>query len=232
MKAIRILAAIDRFPEDDAVLLRGIEVAARHGVALTIVHVVDLPDHAASAALITTFRGQAEFAARDRIEAALRRHGVDPAEIGVCIDTGVPAERLIEELEPMLVVMRAHHKPWIVTKLLGSTTEKVMAAGHAPVLVVKPAVDKPYGRVLLAIDGPDTAPTALSFVTALLPDAKVHMVQAVAVTPQLEQAMLRVGLARMEFVINNLIKILPMALVHPDIGSDIRAMAEKLLAGS
>mgnify|MGYP003631695433 CR=1 FL=1 len=201
MKAIRILAAIDRFPEDDAVLLRGIEVAARHGVALTIVHVVDLPDHAASAALITTFRGQAEFAARDRIEAALRRHGVDPAEIGVCIDTGVPAERLIElckELEPMLVVMRAHHKPWIVTKLLGSTTEKVMAAGHAPVLVVKPAVDKPYGRVLLAIDGPDTAPTALSFVTALLPDAKVHMVQAVAVTPQLEQAMLRVGLARME----------------------------------
>lgn len=39
-------------------------------------------------------------------------------------------------------------------------------------------------------------PAALSFVTGLLPDADVHMVQAVAIGPQLEQATLRVGLAR------------------------------------
>lgn len=199
MKAIRILAAIDRFPEDDAVLLRGFEVAARHGVALTIVHVVDLPDHAASAALITTFRGQAEFAARDRIEAALVRHGIDPVGVEIRVDIGVPAVRLVEicqKIKPTLVVMRAHHKPWIVRKLLGSTTDTVIAAGHAPVLVVRPTVDKPYEHVLLAVDGPDTAPTALSFVSALLPDAEVHMVQAVAIAPQLEQAMLQVGLAR------------------------------------
>lgn len=199
MKPIHILAAIDRFPEDDAVLLRGMEIAAHHSVALTIVHIVDLPDHTASPALISTFRGQAEFAARDRIEAALLRHGVDPAEVEIYIDTGVPAVRLVEickELEPELVVMRAHHKPWIVKKLLGSTSEKVIAAGHAPALIVGPSADKPYGRVLMAIDGPDTAPAALSFVTGLLPKAHVHMIQAVAIAPQLEQAMLRVGLAR------------------------------------
>lgn len=199
MKPIRIIAAIDRFPEDDAVLLRGSEVATRHGVALTIVHVVDLPDHSASAARITTFCRQAEFAARDRIEAALLRQGIDPAKVKICVETGAPSEELIEickVLVPMLVVMRAHHKPWIDKRPLGSTTEKMIAVSHAPVLIVKPTVGKRYDRVLLAIDGPDAAPTALSLVTALLPGAKAHMVQAVAVAPQLEQAMLRVGLAR------------------------------------
>ncbi|MBK0328412.1 universal stress protein [Rhodobacteraceae bacterium F11138] len=199
MPAVRILAAIDRFPEDDAVLLRGIEIAERQGVALTIIHVVDLPVHAASAALITPFRGQAEVAARGRIEAALRRHGIASAEVQIRIETGAPADRLIEicsDLEPTLVVMRAHQKPWIVWKLLGSTSEKVVAAGCAPVLVVKPTIGKPYERVLLAIDGAETAPTVLPFVTGLLPETSVHMIQAVAITPQFEQAMLRVGLAR------------------------------------
>lgn len=201
MKPKRILAAIDRFPEDDAVLLRSIEVASRHGVALTIVHVVELPDHAAFATLITTFHGQAEFAARDRINATLHRHGVNPIEVEVHFETGAPAGRMAKickDLKPMLVVLRTHHQPWIFNKLLGSTTEKVIAAGHAPVLFVRPSVEKPYNRVLLAVKGPDTAPTALSFVAPLLPDTKVHIIQAVAVAPQFEQAMLRVGLARME----------------------------------
>jgi|GEM_PF-929706 len=199
MKPIRIFAAIDLFPEDDAVLLRGIKVATRHSVALTIVHVIDLPDHATSAARISTSRGQAEFAAHDRIEAALHQHGIDPVGVEIRVETGNPAERLVEicnDLKPMLVVMRAHHQPWIVRKLLGSTTENVVAAVHAPVLIVRPTIDKPYDRVLLAVDGPETAPPALSLVSALLPDAKVHMVQAVALAPQLKQAMLRVGLAR------------------------------------
>ena len=223
MKPNSILAAIDRFPEDDAVLLRGIEIATRHRVALTIMHVVDLPDYAASAALITIFRGQAEFAARDRINAALHRHGIDPAVVEIHVETGVPAEQLVEVcrgLRPMLVVMRAHHQPWIVNKLLGSTTEKVIAAGHAPVLVVRPAVGTPYSRVLLAVDGPDTAPQALLLVTALLPGTEVHMVQAVAIAPQLGQAMLRVGMARSDLTTH-----------HDMLAQDAEARLESLAAG-
>jgi nucleotide-binding universal stress UspA family protein len=199
MKTPRILAAVDRFPEDDAVLLRGMEIAARHDVTLTIVHIVDLPDHAASPSMINTFRGQAKLVALDRIEAALRRLGIDPCKTAIKIEAGSPALRLVEMcdvLNPALVVMRARNKPWIVKKLLGSTTEKLIAAGTVPLLVLRQAVGKPYGRVLLAIDGPDTAPQALSFVAALLPDAALHMVQAVQVGRQLEEAMLRVGLPR------------------------------------
>ncbi|MDK3073897.1 universal stress protein [Sedimentitalea sp. JM2-8] len=192
---------MDRFPEDDAVLLRGIWVAARHGVALTIVHIVDLPDHLTSPSVFTTFPGEAERAARGRIEAALLRQGIDPGGVEILIEIGDPAIRLVEiceKIRPMLVVMRAHHKPWLAKKRLGSTTEWVIAAGHAPVLIVRTSVDKPYDRVLLAVDGPDTVPSALSLVMALLPETKVHMVHAVALPPQLEQAMLRAGLAHRE----------------------------------
>ncbi|MCB1311450.1 MAG: universal stress protein [Sedimentitalea sp.] len=199
MQTTRILAAVDRFPEDEAVLLRGMEIAARHGVPLTIVHVIDLPDHAAPPMLIDTVRGRAELAARDRIETALRRLEIHPADTVIHVEAGAPALRLVEicdDLKPALVVMRPHHKPWIVKKLLGSTTEKMIAEGTAPVLVVRQAVGKPYGRVLLAIDGPENAPVAQSFVASLLPGAAMHMVQAVEVARQLEEAMLRVGLPR------------------------------------
>lgn len=201
MTTTRILAAVDRFPEDDAVLERGQEIAARHGVPLTVVHVADLPDNVAAPALIHTIRAQTERAARNRITSALRRQGMDPEGIEIRIETGSPAQRLVaicEALDPSLVVMRAHHKPWILAKLLGSTTEKVIASGLAPVLVVRQDSGKPHGRVLLAIEGPDAAPAVLARVSALLPDAAYHMVQAVELARPIEEAMLRLGLTRTE----------------------------------
>ncbi|MEY8798893.1 universal stress protein [Leisingera sp. XS_AS12] len=199
MIATRILAAVEQFPQDDAVLVRGVEIANRLGAMLTIVHVMELPDHAAARALADTFRSQSDFAARDRIEAALRRNGIGPAGTEIRIEAGSPAQRLVEicdEFAPELVVMRANQKPWILEKLLGSTTKAVVAAGNVPVLIVKQATGKPYGRVILAVDGPDYVPEVLAVVTTLLPDAALELVQAVMVPPQLEAAMLRVGLAQ------------------------------------
>ncbi|WP_424990821.1 universal stress protein [Fluviibacterium sp. S390] len=199
MKAMRILAAVGRFPDDDAVLQRGMEIAARHGVPLTIAHVLETPDDPAA----PSSRNTAETVARDEIETALHRHGFDPADTEIWIETGSPPRVLVEickGLKPALAVMRAHHKPWLVKKLIGSTTEKVIAADIVPVLLVRHPVEKPYGRVVLAIDGPDAAPAALSFVGALLPDAALHLVQAVEVAQQLEESMLRVGLPRSDLV--------------------------------
>ncbi|WP_291731452.1 universal stress protein [Leisingera sp. F5] len=201
MKVTRILAAVERFPQDDAVLERGFEIANRLGAVLTIVHVVELPDHAAARALADTFRSQSDFAARDRIEVALRRNGIGPTGTEIRIEAGSPAQRLVEicdEFAPELVVMRANQKPWILEKLLGSTTQAVVAAGTVPVLIVKQASSKPYGRVILAVDGPDYVPEVLAVVTSLLPDAALELVQAVKIPPQLEAAILRVGLAQTE----------------------------------
>ncbi|WP_027233555.1 universal stress protein [Leisingera caerulea] len=201
MIATRILAAVERFPQDDAVLVRGFEIANRLGAVLTIVHVMELPDHAVARALADTFRCQSDFAARGRIVAALRRNGIGTAGTEIRIEAGSPAQRLVEicdEFAPELVVMRANQKTRILEKLLGSTTQAVLAAGTVPVLIVKQASGKPYGRVILAVDGPDYVPDVLTVVTSLLPDAALELVQAVKVPPQLEAAMLRVGLAQTE----------------------------------
>lgn len=192
MPAPHILAAVGPFPQDDAVLARALELTGAPGARLTIVHVVDLPGH-------DRLVGQARSDARARIEAALGALGAGGRPPHILVETGATALTLIaicDDLSPDLVVMRAHGRARIADKLLGSTTERVIAAGGVPVLVIKRPVKRPYARVLLATDGSDAAADALMFIAALLPAAALHLVQAVQIAAQLEQAMLRVGTQR------------------------------------
>ncbi|WP_341860929.1 universal stress protein [Gymnodinialimonas sp. 57CJ19] len=196
MTKTTVIAAVDRFPEDDAVLLRGIEVAGRHQTTLRIVHVADVPDYAASAAVMGPRIARAKTSAQQRIDAALGRLGIAPDAVDVRLEVGDPADRLValsQQMAPAVMVMRARHQPWIAQKLFGSVTERVIAAGVASVLVVKPEVTRPYGRVLAAVEGADTADAALSDAMAAVPGVDIEVVHAVAVEPRLEQAMLRVG---------------------------------------
>ncbi len=66
-----ILAAIGRLPQDIVVPRRATEVGAASGAELQVVHVLDRPEDAGKLADITTFLGQAAFAARARIELSL-----------------------------------------------------------------------------------------------------------------------------------------------------------------
>lgn len=196
MKLARILAAVDRFPQDEAVLLRAMELAQRHDARVTVVHVVDLPVDTTLRARLDTLQGQAEFAARDRIGEALRRLPGDASGMEIRIEHGSAALRLIElcdEMKPDLVIMRAHQRMRIADRILGSTTDRVIAATKPPVLVVKTPAEDPYVKAWVATDGRDDAEGALHFVGSLLPDAALHLVQVVQIPPQLQEAMLRSG---------------------------------------
>lgn len=196
MTPAHILAAVDQFPQDDDVLARALEIAALQGGRLDVVHVVDLPGCGTDAADARTLAGQAADAARARIEAALTRLGAASADVEIRIEAGSPAPRLIaicDDVQPDLVVMRAHERARITERLLGSTTERLVAAGQVPVLVVKRPVDRPYGRALIATDGKDDAAGAIAQVATLLPGVALRLVQAVHIPPQLKEAMLRVG---------------------------------------
>lgn len=191
-----ILAAVDRFPQDVAVLRRALEIAQRHGALLTVVHVVDLPGNIELPADLDTLQGQAEFAARDRIEEAVQRLGGNLDAVEISIAAGSPALKLIElcdMLAPDIVVMRAHQRTKIGEKILGSTTDLVIAAGKRPVLVVKCPAREAYGNAMIATDGKDDAQATLRFVETLLPDADLHLVQVVQIVAQLKEAMLRSG---------------------------------------
>lgn len=192
----RILAAVDQFPQDDDVLARALDLAALPGGRLDVVHVVDLPGCGTDQVGADALAGQAADAARARIGAALARLGATSADVEIRIDAGSPALRLIaicDEVQPDLVVMRAHERARISERILGSTTERLVAAGQVPVLVVKRPVERPYGRVLIATDGTDDAAGAVALVAGLLPGAALALVRAVHIPPQLKEAMLRVG---------------------------------------
>jgi len=199
----RILAAVGIFPPDHAVLARGLEISRASGADMHIVHVLDLPGDPADLDDISTFLGQAAFAARDRIKAALIDvdADVDTAAFAIHIELGAHALRLIEicdELRPDLVVMRAHQKTRISERILGSTTDRVIADGQAPVLVVKRPVERPYEQVVLATNGVDGASDAVRFIAGLLPQARLHMVAVIQIPPQLEEAMLSTGTRKAE----------------------------------
>lgn len=196
MVLTRIFAAVGQFPQDDAVLARALELATPLGATLTIIHVIDLPDCKADFSDQETLQGQAAIAARDRITAALLRLGARASSAEIRIEAGSAGLKLIDicqEAKPDLVVMRAHQKTRFAERMLGSTTDRLCAAAVAPILVVKRPINRPYARVLLATNGADNALAALTLVEALLPTASLHLVQAVEIAPQLQEAMLRVG---------------------------------------
>jgi nucleotide-binding universal stress UspA family protein len=191
-----IIAALGRLPDDDGVLGRALALASTHRAALIVVHVVDISEPCAGPASVDALREQAALAMRDRIEEALLRLGADPSAIEIVVEPGAPALRLREicvERQPGLIVMRAHERRRIVERFVGSTAERVVAASVAPALILRRPADRPYRHVLVATDGRDAASEALSFAAKLLPDAALHLVRAVNVAPQLEEAMLRIG---------------------------------------
>ena len=117
-------------------------------------------------------------------------------EIDIRIETGSPPLRLIkliDEVNADLVVMRAHQSDSILAKIIGSTTDRVIRAACAPVLVVKRPVMQTYQRVVVAIETSDDSGAVVPFVAALFPLAGLHLIHVVQIPPQFEVAMLHSG---------------------------------------
>lgn len=194
-----ILAAVDLFPASDDVIARALEIARTHRANLCIVNVVDMAAQSDDLERPDTLMGQAALAARERIDAALTRMTSDLPEIEIHIIAGSPALALIDlcrSVAPDLIVMRAHQRQQMSETILGSTSDRVVAAAVAPVLIVRRGAANPYARALLATDGADDAGQALAFVASLVPGAAIHAVQVVQIPPQLKEAMLRSGTDR------------------------------------
>ncbi len=197
-----ILAAIGHLPRDNYVLSRALELSRMKDATLHVVHVLNLPGKAADLDDSSTILGQAAFAARDRITATLREMGSETTSVNIQIKVGAHALCLIdlcEDLVPTLIVMRAHQRKKLSETLLGSTTDRVIAAAATPVLVVKTQAQTPYMRAVLATNGTDDAHDILQFMSWLLPEARLYLVQVVQISRQLKEAMLRTSAGKTAF---------------------------------
>lgn len=198
MNQIRnVLAAVGQFPQNDPVLARAAEIARAHGARLTIVHVIDsFTGFDPALADLARIEHQIRLVARENIEAALARQAIDISGIDIRIETGSPSQRLIEQTHETgadLVVMMAHEGESILAKIIGSTTDRVIRAACAPVLVVKRPVTHAYERVVVATDTSDESTAVVAFVAALFPLAGLRLVHVVQIPPQFEEAMWRAG---------------------------------------
>lgn len=198
MNQIRnVLAAVGQFPQNDPVLARAAEIARAHGARLTIVHVIDrFTGFDPAPADLAGIQDQIRLVAHENIEAALARQAIDLAGIDIRIETGSPSRRLVDQAHETgadLVVMRAHEGESILAKIIGSTTDRVIRAACAPVLVVKRPVTQDYQRVVVATETSDESATVVAFVAALFPLAGLRLIHVVQIPPPFEEAMRRAG---------------------------------------
>jgi nucleotide-binding universal stress UspA family protein len=143
------------------------------GATISVIHVLAeaIPDRFA-----TAVRDRAAGALADRADGlrrALAERGVDGATVEHALLTGKPHVEIVRHARARaadLVVMGRHGPAPLRDALVGSTAERVIRKGDAPVLLVKEAAGGAYRRALVAVDLSDASRRGIDLAAALLPD--------------------------------------------------------------
>lgn len=141
----QILATTDLSPESFAAVQYAAHLAEGQGAKLTILHVPQtttllFTDFAPPVDLLSLDR-TIEAAARETLEAWVRRHVKSKSGVRVVIRAGVTHEvvcKAAAEAGANLIVMATHGRKGIGHVILGSVTERVLREAPCPVLVVRP----------------------------------------------------------------------------------------------
>jgi len=95
---------------------------------------------------------------------------LSPLSVDILADVGDPAEVILsKENLADLIILGSHSKGLIEKILIGSTSEKVVAYSHKPVLVVKGKVADSFSNVCVAHDLSRYAQEAFEFFLNLIP---------------------------------------------------------------
>lgn len=169
------LVATDLSPSSDHALGRAAALAAQFDAELRVLHVVDAgwPNDIADAV-----RARAELALSARLAAI---PAVAQRDVNVQVSIGDPfAEILTRAWTPRtdLLVMGTHRKAPVRDLFRGTTVERILRQGDVPTLVVKDEPDKPYRRVLVAVDVSVASRRALEVAIHLVPDGEFHVLHA------------------------------------------------------
>lgn len=171
----RILMATDLTARSDRALARAVGLAREHGSALTIVHVVDddLP------ALLAEAQAQA---ATDSVRAQLA--SLAPAD-DTPVSTEVVSGRayvgildLAAQYDADLIVLGMHRADSFKDMFRGTTAERVIRAGSAPVLLVKAPASDAYRRIMVGVDFSVYSRRAMEFAITFAPGGEFHLVHA------------------------------------------------------
>lgn len=172
-----LLAGTDLSSRSDRALHRAALLAREFKARLVILHVVDDDQ---PPALIDQDSRQATALLDGQ---ALQLAELANARPDVLVRVGDPFDvivRTAREQEADLIVLGAHRKRILRDIFVGTTIERVMRTGSAPVLMVNSYPNDPYRRLLLAIDMSEASGRAAQAARTLglLSPAKVSILHA------------------------------------------------------
>jgi nucleotide-binding universal stress UspA family protein len=139
----RILVPTDFSETSDRALDWAVEVAARLGSSITVMHAYEIPIVGVPDGTLVATAEMAERladASREALEATVERHRGRGVPLEAVLHEGVPWEeinRVADALDADLVVMGTHGRKGIARALLGSVTEKVVRSAHRAVATIR-----------------------------------------------------------------------------------------------
>lgn len=186
----RLLVATDLSPGAGRALARSVELAARHGARLTVLHVVE---GGPAAPMLEARVRVAQADLRLEVDPLLLRFArPEPPRVDVRVVPGRDFEAIIAEAratEADLVVLGAHGAHTVRDLFVGTTAERVLRLGSCPVLVVRKVPRNSYRCVLVPVDFSEHSRLALDLALDIASGATVHVLHVpdVGLEPALRQ---------------------------------------------
>jgi nucleotide-binding universal stress UspA family protein len=155
---MRMLCATDLSSRSDRAMRRAGILARATGSELVLLAVVD-DDQPAS--LVASERQQVAALLAEQARTMQELQGLQPR---LRVETGDAFDVIIKVADAEnadLVVMGEHRKRLLLDVFIGTTIERVMRLGRRPVLMVNHPAQRPYRRVLAAVDMSEPSAHAL-----------------------------------------------------------------------
>jgi nucleotide-binding universal stress UspA family protein len=169
-----VVVATDFSPGAASAVTRAALLPLAPAATISVIHVLAeaIPDRFAAA--VRERAADALTGVADGLRRAVTERGVDGATVEHALLAGKPHVEIVRHARARaadLVVMGRHGPAPLRDALVGSTAERVIRKGDAPVLLVKEAASHPYRRALVAVDLSDASRRGIDLAGALLPDA-------------------------------------------------------------
>lgn len=155
---MRLLCATDLSSRSDRAVRRAAVLAREAGAELVLLSVVDDDQ---PAGLVASERREVTTLLADQARGMPEMQHLKPrlrVEAGDAFDAII---RVAAQEAADLVVMGEHRKRLLLDMFVGTTIERVMRLGGRPVLMVNRPAERPYQRVLAAVDMSEPAAQAL-----------------------------------------------------------------------
>lgn len=181
-----VLAATDFSVEAGHALSRAALLASEQQVALELIHVLNEPWLAAVKSIV---KGSIDIedcliadtnqALQKEVAGILQTHGIK-ADARVVVGA-VVEEILAAGSRADLIAVGGHGTSPLRDFVLGSTAERLLGQRAKSVLIVKRAPDRPYRRVIVAMDLSEPSAIALDLAMQLAPQASITILHAYSV---------------------------------------------------